>query len=113
MAPAPLTETPNVLEARMPPSVPRAVDGDRLGDRHRAEAGRIEAVDLAARGGLRDRAGEGLARRRAAARIDVVADAGNPGPGGLRVSRRGREVQTKNAAIAARRIRQFMMIPFP
>ena len=68
-----------------------AVDGHRLGDRHGAVAARIQAVDLAARGGLRDRAGEGLARRRAAARIDVVADAGHPGAGGLSLGRGGAE----------------------
>ena len=62
-----------------------AVDGDRLGDRDGAEAARIEDVDLAAGCGLRDRAGERLAGRRAAARVDVVADAGDPGAGRLRV----------------------------
>ena len=36
-------------------------------------------------GGLRNRAGEGLAWRRAAAGIRVVAHAGDPGSGGLRV----------------------------
>ena len=48
-----------------------------------AEAAGIEHADLAARSGLGDRAGEGLARRGAAARVDVVADAGDPGPGRL------------------------------
>src|SRR4029078_11479443 len=61
-------------------------DGDRLRDGDGAEAARIEDVDLAARGGLRDRAGERLARRGAAARVRIVADAGNPGAGRLRVS---------------------------
>ena len=69
-----------------------AGDGHRLDDRHGAEAARIEAVDLAARGGLRDRAGEGLARRGAAARIDVVADARNPGASRLR-GRRSRKAR--------------------
>ena len=63
----------------------RAVDGDRLGDRHGAEAARIEHADFAVLGGLRDRARERLAGRGAAARVDVVADAGNPGPRRLRV----------------------------
>ena len=40
-------------------------------------------------GGLGDRAGKGLARRRAAARVDVIADAGDPGTSCLRVSRHG------------------------
>src|SRR5262249_3083554 len=54
---------------------------------HRAEAARIEHVDLAARGGLRDRAREGLARCRAAARIGVVAHARDPRAGRLGVRR--------------------------
>src|SRR5438874_9168352 len=44
-------------------------DRHRLRDRHGAEAAGIETVDFAARRGLRDRAGKGLAGRRAAARI--------------------------------------------
>jgi hypothetical protein len=62
-----------------------AVDRHRLGDGHGAEAAGIDAVDLAAGGGLRNRSGEGLAGRRAAARIGVVADAGYPGAGRLRL----------------------------
>ena len=64
-------------------------DRDRLGDGHGAEAAGIEHVDLAGRGGLGDRARKGLARRRAAARVGVVADAGDPGTSRLRVSRHG------------------------
>ena len=67
----------------MPPVTPATVDGDRLGDRHGAKAARIEAIDLAAGGGLGNGAGERLARGGAAARIGVVADAGNPGAGRL------------------------------
>ena len=63
-------------------------NGDRLGDGHRAEAAGIEHVDLAARGGLGNRARESLAWRSAAARICVVTDARDPGSGGLRM--RGR-----------------------
>src|SRR5205085_3475884 len=48
------------------------VDGDRLGDRHGAEAARIEHRNLATGGGLRDRSGKGLARRGAAARIGII-----------------------------------------
>src|SRR5439155_27243763 len=44
-----------------------ARDGERLLDRHHAEAAAVEAIDLAFRRGLRDRTGEGLARRGAAA----------------------------------------------
>src|SRR5439155_12223437 len=58
-----------------------AVDHDLFRDRHGAESTRIEAVDDARAGGLGDRAREGLARGRAAARVDVVADAGDPGAG--------------------------------
>ena len=61
-------------------------DRDRLGNRDSAEAAGIEDVDLAASGGFRDGAGERLAGRRAAARVDVVAHAGDPGPGSLRMS---------------------------
>ncbi len=65
-----------------------AVDGDRLGDGDPAEAARVEHGDRAAGRGLDDRAGEGLARRGAAARIDVVADARDPGAGRLGAGRR-------------------------
>src|SRR5262249_52232293 len=64
-----------------------AVEGYRLGDGDGAEAARIEAVDLTAGGGLRDRSGEGLARRCAAARVNVVADARYPGSRRLRMRR--------------------------
>ena len=55
-------------------------------------------VDLAGRSGLGDGAGEGLARRGAAARIGVVADAGDPGARRLRVRRGGeqREAHSKD-----------------
>src|SRR5205814_4999014 len=66
-------------------------DRDRLRDRHAAEAAGIETVDFAARRGLRDRAGKGLAGRRAAARVGVVADPRDPGPGRLRLSGAGAE----------------------
>src|SRR5438045_9798661 len=65
-------------------------DRDRLRDRHGAEAAGIEAVYFAARRGLRDRAGKGLARCGAAARVGVVAEPRNPGAG-LRLRRRGIE----------------------
>ena len=64
-------------------------NGDRLGDGHRAEAAGIEHVDLAARGGLGNRARESLAWRRAAARICVVTDAGDPSSARLRVRHGG------------------------
>jgi hypothetical protein len=70
-------------------------NGDRLGDGNRAEAAGIEHVDLAARGGLGNRARESLAWRRAAARICVVTDAGDPGSGRLRV-RHGGEADHKS-----------------
>src|SRR5437016_5783646 len=70
-----------------------ALDGDRLGDGHGTEAARIQAVDLAAGGGLGDGAREGLAGRRAAARIEVVADTRDPGSC-LRL--RGRRMQEQN-----------------
>ena len=65
-------------------------DRDRLRNRHGAKAAGIETVDFAARRGLRDRAGKGLARCGAAARVGVVADPRNPGAG-LRLRRRGIE----------------------
>ena len=49
------------------------VDADRLGDGHRAEVARIEHVDFAAGGGLRQRRGEGQAGRHARARIGIAA----------------------------------------
>src|ERR1700732_460509 len=73
--------------ATLMPLVPAArVDRDRLGDRHRAEAAGIEGIDLSAGRGFRDCPGECLARCGAAARIGVVADAGHPGAGCLRLS---------------------------
>ena len=70
------------------------IDRDRFGDGQRAEATGIEAVDLAVHGRLRDRTREGLARRRAAARIGVIADTRHPGPAGLRVSGIGNEEES-------------------
>src|SRR5262249_50962094 len=67
----------------------RTVDGNRLGDGDRAEAARIQTIDDAAGGGLRDRARERLARCRAAARIGVVAYARHPGARRLGVCRTG------------------------
>jgi len=66
-----------------------AIDGDRLGDGQGAKAARIEAIDLATRSGFGNRAGESPAGGRAAARIGVGADAGDPGP--LGVGRRRRQ----------------------
>lgn len=50
------------------------VNGDRLRDGHGAEAARVNAIDLTVHRCLRNRASEGLARRRTAARIGVIAD---------------------------------------
>src|SRR5712691_8198720 len=55
------------------------LNGDRLGDRDGAKPARIQDVDLAGRGGLRDRAGERLAGSGTAARVGVVADPGDKG----------------------------------
>jgi hypothetical protein len=57
-----------------------AHDRQSFGYRDGAEAGRVKAVDFAANRRLGDRAREGLARCGAAARFDVVANAGNPRP---------------------------------
>src|SRR5436190_4196222 len=73
-----------------------AADRDRLRDRDGAETARIEHVDLAARGGLADRAREGLAGRGAAARIGIVADAGHPRTRRLGTQRSGDEQTTKD-----------------
>src|SRR5262249_34107780 len=72
-----------------------AVERNGFGDGDGAEAARIERVDFAAVGGLRDGAGPCLARRRAAARIDVVADARHPGARGLRVGGRNRQANRR------------------
>src|SRR5947208_1485777 len=66
-------------------------DRHRLRDRYGAEAAGIETVDFAACSGPRDRAGKGLAGRGAAARVGVVADPRDPGPGRLRLSGAGAE----------------------
>ena len=58
----------------------------RRAEEARAEAARIEHVDGAGRGCFRNRPSKRLARRRAAARIGVIANAGNPGACGLRLS---------------------------
>src|SRR5262249_44275731 len=68
-------------------SAAAAVDGDRLGDGDGAEPARIETVDFAAGRSLGDGAGKRLAGRGTAARIDVVADARDPGSGGLSMGR--------------------------
>lgn len=60
-------------------------NGDRLDDRDGAETARIENVDFPGRGGLGNRSSKSLARSRAATWIGVVADAGDPGAGGLRM----------------------------
>jgi hypothetical protein len=66
-----------------------AIDGDRFGDCHRAEAAGVKAVDLAVDGGLGDGAGERLARRGATARIGIIAHSRDPGAGRLGVNGRG------------------------
>jgi hypothetical protein len=63
-----------------------AIDGDRFGDRHRAEAAGVKAVDLAVDGGFGDGAGERLARRGATARIGIIAHSRDPGAGRLGVN---------------------------
>ena len=62
----------------------------RLGDGHRPETAGVEDVDFPASCGLRDRAGEGFARRRATAGIGIVADPRYPGPRCLGVRRHGK-----------------------
>src|SRR5262249_56667725 len=71
-----------------------AADRDRLGDREGAESTRIQRVDLAAGGGLRDRARERLAGRRAAARVRVAPHAGDPRSRRLCVGERAAEEET-------------------
>ena len=56
---------------------------DRIRDRDRTKAARVQRVDLAAHSGLRQSTGPGLARRGPAARVGVVADPRNPCPRGL------------------------------
>ena len=99
---AALTMMALVPETSTPASKPSAGDGDRLGDGHAAEAARIEDVDLAAGGGLRDGAREGLAGRGAAARVGVVADARDPGPG--RLGERQSSRRPRQNARASRRV---------
>ena len=101
LAPA-LTTMPFVPDTSTPASKPSLSDSDRLGDGHGAEAAGIETVDLAACRGLRDGAGEGLAGSRAAARVGVVADAGNPSTGRLRMGGNDRHRQKKREAQQAR-----------
>jgi len=52
---------------------PAAVNGDGFRDRQRAEAVRIECVNLAVNGRLRKGTGKGLARSSAAARVRIAA----------------------------------------
>jgi hypothetical protein len=66
--------------------VETAIDGDRFGDCHRAEAAGVKAVDLAVDGGLGDGAGKRLARRGATARIGIIAHSRDPGAGRLGVN---------------------------
>ena len=73
------------IEATWPP--PPSMR-DRLGNSQSAKAARIERVNFAARGGLGYGARKRLARRGAAARIGVVADARNPRAGCLGAGRR-------------------------
>ena len=72
---------------------PTAVDRNRLRDRDRAKATRVEAVDLSAGRRLGDRAGKRLAGRRAAAWVGIIADAGNPRPCRLSASWHGLQRQ--------------------
>ena len=67
-----------------------AVNGDGLGGGERAEAARIEGIDLAAGSGLGDGAGPGLAGSGAAAGVDVVAHARHPCSRRLRLGHRAK-----------------------
>ena len=68
-------------------STAAAVDGDRLGNGHRAKTAGVKRVDFSARRRLRNGAGEGQARSRSAARIGVVTDTRYPRSRRLGVSR--------------------------
>src|SRR5262245_8589534 len=74
----------------------RAIEGDRFRNRHRAEATRIERVDLTKGSGLGDGASERLTRRRATAWIGVVADAGHPGSSCLSLRTRREKTNRRN-----------------
>ena len=64
-------------------------DGDCLGDGHGAETAWIEDVNLTSGRCLGNSSRKSFARSGSAARVRVVTDAGDPGPGGLRVCQRG------------------------
>src|SRR5262245_12216101 len=72
------------------------IDRDRLRDRDGAEPAGVEAIDLAAGGGLGNRAGKGLARRHPAAGVRIVADTRYPGPRSLSLPRRARSNGTSS-----------------
>src|SRR5688500_15570092 len=63
----------------------RAIDGHRLGNGDCPKTTWIEGVNLTGNRSLGDSASKCLAGGRAAAGIDVVADAGNPGACRLRL----------------------------
>src|SRR5260221_8619182 len=60
-----------------------AVNGDGFGDGDCAEPAWIQSVNLSARGGLRDGAGESLTGSCAAARVGIVSHTRYPGAAGL------------------------------
>ena len=96
LAPAALILTPLVPEIQDRSDAPgTSVDGDGLRNRYGSETAGIEDVDFTAGRCLGNSAGKRLAGRRAAARIGIVAHAGNPGSGRLRVSR-GRGEQDRH-----------------
>src|SRR6185437_1562881 len=86
-----------------------AIDSDRLGDGDRAEAAGIDAVDLPVHSRLRNGAREGLAWRRPAARIGVIADTGYPGSTGLRAG--GARSQRQGEDRSGKRKRHGKRIP--
>src|ERR1700680_2682044 len=59
------------------------VNGNGLGNGHRAETAWIQDIDLATGGRLADRAGESLAWSGSATGIHIIPDTGNPSSGGL------------------------------
>ena len=84
-----------------------AIDGDRLGDRNRAVAGGVEAVDFAICWSFRDCARESLAWGRAATRVCVVAYAGYPCAHSLRACLAHRERQQDRCKEHPKKFRHF------
>ncbi len=72
----------------------RMDNSDCLGNSDHSEAARVECIDLASGGRLRNGSREGFARCGAAAWIGVVADARDPGPACLGVRRGDPDSQT-------------------